>query len=156
MRSLVVYHSKYEHTERVARAIVEGLAERGEAHTIAMDELTPEHLRSVELVVIGTPAQARDLTAKIRWFLHPNRGDLWLGMPVAAFDTRSHQEGTATRAAASVLAARLHEAGATLVAPPESFFVSGMKGPLEEGELARAVVWGRHLHLSERVAADGE
>jgi hypothetical protein len=44
--------------------------------------------------------------------------------------------------------------GAMLVRPPESFFVKGMKGPLMEGQLDRARLWGRGLHPAERVAVE--
>ena len=38
-------------------------------------------------------------------------------------------------------AKRLVKKGARLLVPPESFLVTGMEGPLAEGELARAHTW---------------
>jgi hypothetical protein len=39
----------------------------------------------------------------------------------------------------------LRERGYTPAVEPESFFVEGTPGPLEEGELERAAEWGRTL-----------
>ena len=47
--------------------------------------------------------------------------------------------------AAHGMARRLRRHGYGLVVEPESFFVEGTPGPLEEGELERAKEWGRTL-----------
>jgi hypothetical protein len=62
---------------------------------------------------------------------------------VATFDTSIHtriQLGTAARAAAGALRRR----GADTTVGP-SFWVTGMEGPLADGELGRATAWGRAL-----------
>ncbi len=64
-------------------------------------------------------------------------------MAVATFDTSIHtriQLGTAARSAARALRRR----GARTTVGP-SFWVTGMEGPLADGELARATAWGRTL-----------
>jgi hypothetical protein len=45
-----------------------------------------------------------------------------------------------------VLAKALKRQGASLLAPPGSFFVSAREGPLAEGELARAGSWARMVY----------
>jgi hypothetical protein len=65
---------------------------------------------------------------------------------VATFDTSIPDRvglGTAAGAAAQALRDRGIEAG---VGP--SFFVTGMEGPLADGELGRANSWGRALALT--------
>jgi hypothetical protein len=47
--------------------------------------------------------------------------------------------------AARPIANRLRKKGGKLVGSPEGFFVEGMKGPLVEGELERAVNWARQI-----------
>ena len=47
--------------------------------------------------------------------------------------------------AARGIARRLRDHGYVLAAEPQSFFVQGTPGPLEEGELERASQWGRTL-----------
>ena len=63
----------------------------------------------------------------------------------AAFDTRAHKPALLVGSAAKGIARRLRERGYVLAAEPESFFVEGTPGPLEEGELERAAEWGRKL-----------
>lgn len=156
MRSLVIYHSKYGNTERIARAIGEGLSERGEAHMVTLGDVRPEQLATAHMVVLGAPTHIKGMTWAMRRFLRRSPRESWFGRPVAVFDTRFHEDQRKTGSAAITLGARLQAMGALLLAPPESFFVVGMEGPLEEGELARAKLWGRQLHLSERVSVEGE
>ena len=47
--------------------------------------------------------------------------------------------------AARGIARRLRDHGYRLPIEPQSFFVKGTPGPLEEGELERASEWGRTL-----------
>ncbi len=47
------------------------------------------------------------------------------------------------------MARQLREKGIRPLLSPESFLVTGMQGPLVEGELERAASWARLLH--ERV-----
>lgn len=54
--------------------------------------------------------------------------------------------GSAARKAAR----RLQRKGLELAAPAESFFVSGVSGPLLEGELDRAREWGESLTTRTR------
>jgi menaquinone-dependent protoporphyrinogen IX oxidase len=154
MRSIVIYHSRYGNTERVARAIAEGLSERGEALAVAVGDLRPVNVETAQLVVLGAPTQMKSMSLSMRRFLRRTSRSSWFGRPVAVFDTRFHDDPQRSGSAAAVLARRLRAMGAMLVRPPESFFVSGMKGPLREGELDRARLWGRGLHLADRVTVE--
>ena len=65
--------------------------------------------------------------------------------PFAAFDTRvdivRRLPGSAAKSAAKVARKR----GYRLVTRPESFYVEDTPGPLLEGEVQRAEVWGAQL-----------
>jgi flavodoxin len=156
MKSLVIYHSRYGYPQRIAWAIAEGLSERGSARAVALADVQLADVAVAHLVVIGAPTHMKGMSWSMRRFLRRTPREAWFGRPVAVFDTRFHQDGRTTGSAAAGLSARLRRRGALLVARPESFFVTDIKGPLEEGELARATLWGRSLHLAERVAAEGE
>jgi flavodoxin len=156
MRSLVIYKSNHGNTERIARAIAEGLSERGEAHAVALGDLRPGDLEAAQVVVLGAPTGTRSLLRSMRRFLRRSSRATWFGRPVAVFDTRFHGEMRTTGSSAQRLGRRLRRMGAVSLAPPKSFFVTGVNGPLEEGELVRAKLWGRGLHLSERVSVEGE
>jgi flavodoxin len=154
MRSLVIYHSRYGNTERVACAIADGLRERGEAMVMSVEDLGLVNLEAAHLVVLGAPTQMKSMSLSMRRFLRRLPRGSWFGCPVAVFDTRFHNDPRKTGSAAAVLERRLRALGALPVRPHESFFVTGMKGPLMEGELDRAKLWGRRLHLADRVAAE--
>jgi hypothetical protein len=63
----------------------------------------------------------------------------------AAFDTR--MPGRLVGGAGAGIARRLQACGFLLLADPEPFLVEGVTGPLSEGELQRATLWGRSLVL---------
>ena len=63
----------------------------------------------------------------------------------AAFDTRAKKPVLLVGSAARGIARRMRERAYTPAVEPESFFVEGTPGPLEEGELERAQEWGRRL-----------
>ena len=50
-----------------------------------------------------------------------------------------------TGSAAASIARKLKKAGASLVLPPQSFFVTGREGPLQEKELTLAREWARQV-----------
>jgi menaquinone-dependent protoporphyrinogen IX oxidase len=156
MRSLVIYHSRYGNTERIAHAIAEGLSERGDVRAKAIRDVRLSDLESAQLVVLGAPTQVKRMSLSMRGVIRRSGKEAWFARPMAVFDTRFHGDQGTTGSAAAVLDARLRKMGALVVTPPESFFVTSMKGPLEEGEVERATVWGRRLHLGDRVIVEGE
>lgn len=64
----------------------------------------------------------------------------------AAWDTRANAPWASGSAAAGVLR-RLHALGMRTPALPGSFAVTGMQGPLAEGELAKAAAWADEVAL---------
>jgi hypothetical protein len=73
------------------------------------------------------------------------------GLRSAAFDTRlakPRMPGSAARG----IARRLRRLGVMVVAPAQSFYVTGTEGPPAEGELERARQWGESLAASFPVA----
>ncbi|WP_406831039.1 flavodoxin domain-containing protein [Pedococcus sp. KACC 23699] len=161
-RTWVVYESMFGNTREVASAVAEGLGGAGpvELHEVSAAGPLPPDL---DLLVVGAPTHAfglsrpssrDDASSKSG---HPVESALmgvreWLesiepgrtGTAFATFDTRvSHPRvpGSAAKKAAK----RLRKLGLTQAVPPESFWVHGLEGPLDEGELERAGAWGRAL-----------
>jgi hypothetical protein len=58
--------------------------------------------------------------------------------------------------AAPIIASRLKRAGASLVLPPESFFVAEREGPLEKGELERAEQWAEQVFAQYEASRKSE
>jgi hypothetical protein len=164
MKALVMYESMFGNSERVARAVAEGLGDLGE---VVVGDVTSsptgEIPADVDLLVVGGPTHAFSMS-------RPNtREDAirqgaphglaqrglreWLGglpsgvhLPACAtFDTRVSRArrlpGSAARSAARMLRRR----HGRMVAAPASFYVEDVSGPLGTDELGRARDWGRHL-----------
>jgi flavodoxin len=137
MRTLVVYDSRYGNTEQVAQAIGEAI----DAQVLQVADVNPEDLKKSDLLIVGTPTHGGFPSEGIDGLLKASP-DL-KGVDAAVFDTRTTR--TIFGYAAPKVAKRLDKGGATILAPPEGFFVMGKKGPLKDGELERAAGWARGI-----------
>ena len=161
MRSLVVYESWFGNTRRIAEEIAAALAHEGEVDLVTVDEPLPS-LEDVDLLVVGAPTHVHGLSSKrsregaLTQGAHGEPGigvRGWIdalpdgagGPRAAAFDTRADKPTWLVGSAARGIARRLRDQGYRLAIEPQSFFVQGTPGPLEEGELERASEWGRTL-----------
>ncbi|CUR58646.1 putative Flavodoxin/nitric oxide synthase [metagenome] len=161
MRALVVYESMFGNTREVAEAIAAGL--RGQVEAEVHDvETAPQSLAGWDLVVAGGPTHAFSLSRPstradavsqgadegsvrvgLREWLHDLRPGSD-GQAFACFDTRvsavRHLPGSGARKAA-----RMAEGAGFRLIGRESFWVSGTPGPLVDGDLERARLWGTSL-----------
>ena len=161
MRSLVVYESWFGNTRRIAERIAATLAHQGEVELVTVDDPLPP-LEAVDLLVVGAPTHIHGLSSKRSREGALDQGALgesgvgvrgWIdalpdgagGPRAAAFDTRANKPVLLVGSAARGIARRLRDRGYRLAVEPQSFFVEGTPGPLEEGELERAAEWGRTL-----------
>lgn len=167
MRALVVYESLFGNTEAVAHAVAGGIQESVAVDVVEVGAAPAALPEDVTLLVIGgpthvfgmsRPATRIDAARQASAIISLERGIReWLkGLPVrtgatqaTTFDIRmtSRVMGSAARAASR----RLGRLGYPLLAVPESFRVTGVRGPLIGGELHRAQVWG--MALGAAVAA---
>jgi hypothetical protein len=160
MRALIVVESWFGSTRAIARAVADGL---GRFMTVEVSEVgdAPSQLApDVDLVVVGGPTHAfgmsrpntrRDAARQAGVTTDTERGIReWLASSptgiqrAAAFDTRTGK-GWVPRSAVRGILLQLRRLGATLIAGPQSFSVTGTEGPLAPGELDRARRWGEQL-----------
>ena len=160
MKAVVVYESLWGNTAAVARAIAEGIGP--EAQALSTAEATAAAIADADLIVAGAPVLAFSLPSdRMRENLRANPGraptppDLshpsmrsWLdALPPGhgrstAFETRIWwSPGGATKA----IVRGLERAGYRSVAKAHRFVVAGAYGPLRDGELERARLWGAEL-----------
>jgi flavodoxin len=162
MRSLVVYESWFGNTQELAETVAGALAAEGEVAVQSVDDPLPP-LDAFDLLVVGAPTHVHGLSSGMSRKnaieqLDGDEAEPGIGVrgwidelpllgrpPVAVFDTRAHKPEFLVGSAAHGIAKRLRRRGYRLVVKPESFFVDGTPGPLEDGELARAAEWGRSL-----------
>ena len=152
MNSLVVYESKFGNTRKLAEIMAKGLGSQGLARVLEIVDPYALALDAVDLVVIGGPTQAHGMSPAMRVYLEALVANAPAGMHVAIFDTRLKGPGFLWGSAAKAIADQLRKAAFTVVAPPESFLVEGMKEPrLVDGEDERAHAWT--AEIGTRVAA---
>jgi len=158
MKVLIVYDSQYGNTERLAQVIGDAFA--GQLRVLRASEANPSELKSIEVLIVGSPTQGGRPTQAIANFLGriPSKG--LRGVRVAAFDTRlsARNRGLGMRLlirivgyAGNRIAARLQAAGGSLLAPPEGFIVERKEGPLKQGEIERAAAWAEQLQQTDRI-----
>jgi flavodoxin len=167
MDVLVVFETMFGNTERIARAIADGLGERAHVTVVNVADAPPEVPATVDLLVVGGPTHAfsmsRESTRRgavqrgasagaadpgIREWLEALPSDIH-PQTFAGFDTRVHVP--LLPGAASHSATRLARRRGFGVTKPQSFLVEGYEGPVSPGELERARAWGEQL-VTERVS----
>jgi hypothetical protein len=163
--AVVVYESLFGDAEKIARAVAEGLSESLDVEVIAAKDAPDELDPDVRLLVVGGPnhamsmprpatrkgaveqygARIPDTTTGLHEWLETVavRGRI----SAAAFDTRMDHPKLVTKLdhAARTEEKLLHQLGATLAAPAQHFHVVDAKGPLADGEEARARQWGQAI-----------
>jgi flavodoxin I len=153
MKSLIIYDSVYGNTEKIAKAIGDGLA--GEVKVARVGDVDTSELQTFDLLILGSPVHGGRPTAALDAFVKQLPANALKGMSVAAFDTRFEAvvQGIGLRILMSVIryaADRIAKdvviKGGRLVAEPEGFIVENKEGPLKQGELERATNWAKGLN----------
>lgn len=157
MKTLVIYDSAFGNTEQIAQAVGNGIS--GDVNVLRVSDVKPDQFLGVELLIIGSPTQRFRPMKMISDWLNGIPQNSLNGVRAAAFDTRLTMDeinqtpilaffvklSGDSAYAAKHIAKQLKKKGGQLVAPPEGFFVEGMKGPLVQGELERAVDWAKQI-----------
>lgn len=150
---LIIYDSFFGNTEKIADAIATGSGPTVSSRVMKVNEVTPKDISGIDLLVVGSPTRKFYPSPAIRKMIGQISGNSLKGIRVAAFDTRMTEaeiEKIKILAffvkifgyGAKTISDRLEKRGGELVIPPEGFYVTGMEGPLAEGEIERAVQWG--------------
>ncbi len=145
MEALVIYDSTFGNTRQIAQAIARELKEHEGVRLHRVQEVDTSGLKGIDMLVLGCPTQHYGLTPAVGTFLADIPLGTLHGLMVAAFDTRYRMAESSSGSAAWAIADQLQEAEASLIMPPESFFVQALQGPLEDGEIERAERWAHTL-----------
>lgn len=166
MSVLVVYESMFGDARDIAQAIVAGASETVSARAVEVSHAPRAVPPEVTVLVVGSPTHAFGLPRpesradagkrSEEPLVSPGPGVReWLadvepaapGQRAVTFDTRmTHPKLLTAMDHASHTAAKLlRKAGFSIAADSEHFRVEDVQGPLVEGEVERATVWGRHL-----------
>ncbi len=126
---------------------------------IKVTEAKQEHLKGVDLLIVGSPTRGSKATKPIVNFLINIPSDGLKGVKAAAFDTRVNAAEIKSWMlnafvklfgyAAKPIADKLKKRGGNLIIPPEGFYVNNSEGPLKDGELERAADWAKQILKGE-------
>ena len=175
MRVTIVYESMFGNTETLADAVAAGMRDQGAVVEVLRAGDARDHdLRDVDLLVLAAPTHALSLSrASTRADAVEQGADAanaatgireWLAgveaaagtrerPPVAVFDTRARIARHWPGAAARSTSRGLRRQGFSVV-DRASFYVDDVTGPLLEGEVERARIWGHHVASVAATAAD--
>lgn len=132
-KALVVYHTVYGNTEKVARALAKGLEDGGATvDCVRVDAVEFDKLSAYDLLAVGGPTQNLGASKPMQEFLEQFKNVSGLGGKKAfAFDTKYKSRFAGS--AGAKIEGKLKSLGLTIVKPHASAIVKGKEGPLEEG-----------------------
>jgi flavodoxin len=143
MNVLILCDSKFGNTKSLAQSMVAAL---GDTHRVTLRS-ADEGLGSVagvDVLLVGGPTHGHGASQPLKDALAAIPAGSLRTARVAAFDTRIRMARFLTGSAAASASKVLKQAGADIVAPPESFFVTTDDPPvLAPGEIDRAKSWAR-------------
>lgn len=155
MKTLIIYDSFFSNTEKIAVAICNSFDSIENVRILKVSDVHPKQLKGLDVLIVGSPTRGFKPTEAIINFLNKIPSNGLNGVKVAAFDTRfllSSINSSVLRFivktggyAAKTIASRLKKKGGYLIIPPEGFYVTGEKGPLQDGELERAANWTKTI-----------
>ncbi len=131
-RVAVIYDTKFGNTEKVARALAEGMKNQGvNTDCLKIDEVDTSKLGDYDLLAIGGPTHTFGLSKPMKDFLEKLENVKISGKRAFAFDTKfkSRFAGSAGKR----IEKKLKKLGMRIAKSHVSAIVKGGEGPLEAG-----------------------
>ena len=147
----IVVESKYGNTAKVAEAIAKGLNESGiEDVTISrIREADISQIARADIILIGSPNHVGGPTRSVRKLIRRMSTSDLTNKQVAFFDTYMGKDiGKAVRKMEAETSSRGPKT--RVLTSGLSLRVEGMKGPLAEGELEKAVEFGKSISAAAK------
>ena len=155
MKTLVVYDSFFGNTEKIAMAIGKAFGNTKEVTVCKAANVKPDMLDGLDYLTVGSPTRAFSPSPATKSFLKGIPSKKLVGVKVTAFDTRiamSDKLPGFLRFMAKLfgyankpILDSLKKKGGEETIPSEGFFVMDSEGPLEKGEIERAVLWVKQI-----------
>jgi len=151
VNTLIVCDSEFGNTYRIAEAIAEVMRGEGPVRLLRAKEFGSSALEGIDLMLVGGPTHRHTVSKRLKAVLKDMPRKALRGMLVAAFDTRYRMPRWKSGSAALAVARKLRSRGGRQAVPPESFFVVAREGPLEDGEIERAMEWAVSICISLKI-----
>jgi flavodoxin I len=150
MKSIIIFDSAYGNTKVIAEEMSKAIY----ARLLYVGSTEYTDIIGTELLIIGSPTQGGKPTKAIQKFIDKAPAGTFKGISFAAFDTRFEEkkQNLALKTlmktigyAADKISKSLVKDGGLEITSPEGFIVKSKKGPLKDGETARAKTWAKKL-----------
>ena len=150
-RGLVVYHSDTGNTEKMARAIGEGIKDAGlDVEVKSVDNTSQDDLAAADAIVMGSPTYFSAMSGKMKAFIDESI-KLWPGGPGplkdkigAVFTSCGGAEGGSVSTLLSIIEAMLWH-GMIIVGHQSGYCGEVSLGTPDEDGIARCKEFGRRL-----------
>lgn len=140
IRGMVIYDSVFGNTERVARALAEGLKRGGvDVDCRNIDQVDAGDLGSLDFIAVGGPTHMIRPSKQMKEFLERLEAVDLNGKKGFAFDTRNESRMNGRQwlvlenSAARVIEGVLKRKKVKILRPRHSAIVEGREGPLNDG-----------------------
>jgi flavodoxin len=131
-KAIVLYHTQFGNTEKIAKEIAAGIAEQGiEVVCIRVEDVQIDKLKDYDLLAIGGPTHGFGMSKPMKVFIEKLKHVNLRDKNAFTFDTKN--EGRLWGSAAKGIEKRLRKLGLNIVKSHTSAIVKGLKGPLEDG-----------------------
>lgn len=131
MNAIVIFDTKFGNTEKVAKGIAEVLNTKA----VKASEIELSSLEEYDLVVVGSPTHAWNMSKDMKKFFNQLKGKSFQGKRAATFDTKYKSRFAGS--AAKKIQSKLKKLDFEIALEPISFIVTGNEGPLAEGEMEK-------------------
>jgi len=132
IKAIVIYDSKFGNTEKIAKALSEGMKKEGlEVDCVKIDNVDLNKLAEYDILAFGAPTQALGISKPMKEFLKKLENVNLQGKKAFAFDTKLKSRFAGS--AAKGIEKQLKKLNMTIIKPYASAIVKGAEGPLEEG-----------------------
>jgi flavorubredoxin len=143
MKAIVLYHTRFGNTERIAKSLEIGLKEASGIENVVCtnvrDIVLSAFLKEYDIICLGAPTEGFSAPKPIKEFLAKLKGVNLAGKYGFAFDTKV--DSKLSGSAAKLIEKELKSQGLRIVAPRESAIVFALKemgtitgAKLKEGE----------------------
>ncbi|UCH37176.1 MAG: flavodoxin domain-containing protein [Candidatus Bathyarchaeota archaeon] len=135
-KALVIYHSQFGNTEKIAQTIALKMKEQGiDVDCIKVEETQLDKLTEYDFLAIGGPTHGFGMSKPMKEFFEKLNSVNLQNMNAFAFDTKNRSRFWGS--AAKGIEKRLKKRGLNIIKSASSAIVKGLKGPLQEGMIEK-------------------
>ena len=148
MKVVIVYETKFGNTKLAAEAIGEGLGEEGHDVLVKyVKEINVDEVKDVGMIVIGSPTYVGRPAGSISKFINKLSDVNLEGKFIAVFDTNMGGGEGFLRKAVPKMEKQIMKKipGIKKAMDGLQVGVSGIKGPLKDGEIEKCKEFGKEL-----------